>query len=69
MVTTSAVREGTTTRLDGAEIDAVEIDTDRFVYGIGFCLRKDVVVTAVLPRDELIHIDRSFTTTDTLEKR
>lgn len=68
MITTSAVREGVTARLDGAEIDAVDIDTDPFVYAIGFPLSEDVVVTAVLPRDELIHVDQSFTT-DAPEQR
>lgn len=67
MITASAVREGATARLDGADVDAVEIDTDPFVYAIGFPLREDVVVTAVLPRDELTYLDLSFTTGDTPE--
>src|SRR6478735_2315296 len=62
MITISAVREGATARLDGADVDAAEIDTDPFVYAIGFVLREDVVVTAVLPRDVLIYLDQSFTT-------
>jgi len=65
MITTTAVRDGATARLDDADVDAVEIDTDPFVYAIGFTLREDVVVTAVLPRDDLTIIDRSFVTSDT----
>lgn len=65
MITTSAVRAGASARLDRNDVDALEIDTDPFVYAIGFTLREDVVVTVVLPRDELIYIDRSFVTTDT----
>lgn len=65
MVTTSAVRAGATARLDGADVHAVEIDTDPFVYAIGFPLREDVVVTAVLPRDELKYLDLAFVAGDT----
>ena len=61
-ITISAVREGATARLDGADVDAAEIDTDPRVYAIGFGLREDIVVTAVLPRDVLIYLDQSFTT-------
>lgn len=68
MITTSAVRKGATARLDAADVHAAEIDTDPFVYAIGFPLSEDVVVTAVLPRDELIYFDQSFTT-DTPEQR
>jgi len=64
MITTTAVRDGPPARLDGADVDAVEIDTDPFVCAIGFTLRE-VVVTAVLPRDDLTVIDRSLVTSDT----
>ena len=45
MITTSAVREGATARFDGARSMRREIDTDPFVYAIGFPLSEDVVVT------------------------
>lgn len=64
MATASAVDHRATAKLDGVDVAAVEIDTDPFVYGIGFRLRPDLVVTAVLPRDEMAYVDLSFTTTD-----
>jgi hypothetical protein len=39
-----------------------EVDTDPFVYGIGAQLAGGGVVTAVLPRTELKHIQVQFTT-------
>jgi hypothetical protein len=38
----------------------VEVDTDPFVYGIGAELAGGGVVTAVLPRAELEHLQIEF---------
>ncbi|WP_127794451.1 hypothetical protein [Agromyces sp. LHK192] len=57
-----AARGGVTARLDGVDVPAVEIDTDPFVYGIGFDLAPGVFVTAAIPRDELRYLDVSFAT-------
>jgi hypothetical protein len=48
--------------VNGVEIRAAEIDTDPFVYGIGADLGGGAVVTAVLPRAELKHIQVQFMT-------
>lgn len=60
--TAAAVRAGATARLDGCDVDALELDTDPFVHGIGFQLEDHVVVTVVLARDELPYLDLAFTT-------
>ncbi|QEO14942.1 hypothetical protein FLP10_11330 [Agromyces intestinalis] len=57
---TNAVRGGLTTTLDGESVAAVELDTDPFVYGIGFELEPGVVVTAAVPRADLDHVRLAF---------
>lgn len=47
--------------VNGVDVPGAEVDTDPFVYGIGAQL-ADGVVTAVLPRAELKHIQVQFTT-------
>ncbi|WP_353113125.1 hypothetical protein [Microbacterium sp.] len=48
--------------VDGEERTAVHIDTDPFVYAVGFRVDAHVVCTAVLPRDSLPYLDLSLTT-------
>ncbi|WP_425861497.1 hypothetical protein [Arthrobacter sp. TWP1-1] len=50
------------TVVNGVEVPGAEVDTDPFVYGIGAQLTGGGVVTAVLPRAELSHIQIQFTT-------
>ena len=49
----SAVNPMAHLEVDGHEVDAVEIDTDPFVYGIGAQLAAEIVVTVVIPRADL----------------
>ncbi|NUU32335.1 hypothetical protein HNO80_12115 [Arthrobacter sp. C9C5] len=48
--------------VNGAEVPGAEVDTDPFVYGIGTELAGGGVVTAVLPRAELMLIQVQFAT-------
>lgn len=48
--------------INGVDVPGAEVDTDPFVYGIGAQLAGGGVVTAVLPRAELKHIQVQFTT-------
>lgn len=50
------------TVVNGVEVPGAEVDTDPFVYGIGAQLAGGGVVTAVLPRAELEHIQFKFMT-------
>ncbi|MBG0740870.1 hypothetical protein IV500_15955 [Paeniglutamicibacter antarcticus] len=50
------------TVINGINVPGAEVDTDTFVYGIGAQLPGGGVVTAVLPRTELKHIEVQFTT-------
>jgi hypothetical protein len=50
------------TIINGVDMPGAEVDTDPFVYGIGAQLEGGGVVTAVLPRTELKHIQVQFTT-------
>ncbi|MCX6500237.1 MAG: hypothetical protein NTU93_15800 [Arthrobacter sp.] len=50
------------TVINGVDVPGAEVDTDPFVYGIGAQLAGGGVVTAVLPRTELKHIQVQFTT-------
>lgn len=52
MISEGAVR-GASVMVDGSVTPAIEIDTDPFIYAIGFALSVDVNVTVVLPRAEL----------------
>ncbi|GAP61206.1 hypothetical protein AHiyo1_48790 [Arthrobacter sp. Hiyo1] len=47
-------------RIDGIEVQGVEMDKNPFVYGVGASLERGGVVTAVLPRDELKYIRIEF---------
>jgi len=49
----SAVNPKAHLEVDGHDVDAVEIDTDPFVYGIGAQLSPEIVVTVVIPRADL----------------
>ncbi|WP_431074567.1 hypothetical protein [Microbacterium phyllosphaerae] len=53
---TSAVRDASFA-VDGQDRPAVQIDTDPFVYAVGFRVDENVVCTAVVPRDSLPLID------------
>lgn len=52
----SAVNPHARVEIDGSTLDAIEIDTDPFVYGIGAQLSPETVVTVVIPRVELPHV-------------
>jgi hypothetical protein len=56
----SAVRDAAVT-VDGQERSAVQIDTDPFVYAVGFRVDENVVCTTVVPRDSLPLIDLALT--------
>lgn len=60
-VTPAAVSDATA-NLDGRDVPALQIDTDPFVYSLGFRLDEHVVCTSVLPRDSLPVVDLTFTT-------
>ncbi|MEN8600295.1 hypothetical protein [Microbacterium rhizosphaerae] len=45
-----------TLEIDGAEVPAVEIDTDPFVYATGAQLRPDLVTTVVIAREHLPYV-------------
>jgi hypothetical protein len=47
-------------RVDGVEVQGVEMDTNPFVYGVGASLEQGGVLTAVLPRDDLKYIRLEF---------
>lgn len=53
--------------VDGVDTPAAEMDTDLRVYAIGVQLAPAVVVTAVLPRDELRYIEIAFVTRSTTD--
>lgn len=57
----SAVRDAVVT-VDGRDRPAVQIDTDPFVYAVGFRVDENVVCTTVVPRDSLPLIDLTLTT-------
>lgn len=48
--------------INGVEVPGVEVDADPLVYGLGAALPDGAVVTAVLPRAELKHLQFHFTT-------
>lgn len=56
----AAVDTSTSVLVDGVTTPAAQIDTDPFVFAIGFAASPDVVVTAVVPRDELAHVAIAF---------
>ncbi|WP_292715867.1 hypothetical protein [Microbacterium sp. 13-71-7] len=60
----SAVNQRARLEVDGHEVDAVEIDTDPFVYGIGAQLSSEIVVTVVIPRADLPLIRLALATRD-----
>lgn len=55
--------------VDGVPTPAAEIDADPRVYAIGVQLKPAIVVTAVLPRDELRYIEIAFATRPTTDSR
>ncbi|MCS5717783.1 hypothetical protein N1027_06500 [Herbiconiux sp. CPCC 205763] len=59
-LTERAVNPRATAVVEGIEVPAMEIDTDPFVYAIGVELAPDTVLTAVIPRDELQHVNIEF---------
>ncbi|MFJ2368174.1 hypothetical protein [Microbacterium sp. NPDC087665] len=59
--TVTAVSDASAT-VDGAERPAVQIDTDPFVFAIGFRVDEHIVCTTVVPRDALESIDLALTT-------
>ena len=60
-VTAGAV-VATTVNVDGRDRPAAQIDTDPFVYGVGFRVNEHVVCTTVIPRDSLPYFDLTLTT-------
>jgi hypothetical protein len=54
--------------VDGEHRPGLQIDTDPFVYGVGFRIDEHVVCTAVVPRDALPLVDLSFTLFSTREE-
>lgn len=56
----AAVDTSASVLVDGVPTPAVQIDTDPFVLAVGFAASPDVVVTAVVPRDELPHVTIAF---------
>lgn len=61
MVTAAAVAPSTV-RVDGSDLAAIHIDTDPFVYAVGFRIDEQVVCTTVIPRDSLPLVDLALTT-------
>lgn len=61
-VTDLMVNDPVTVLVNGLEVPGVEIDTNPFIYGIGAALAGGGIVTAVLPRAELNHIQIQFAT-------
>jgi len=59
-LTEKAVNRHASATVDGAEVPALEIDTDPFVYAIGAELAPGNVLTAVVPRDELQYVTVEF---------
>lgn len=58
---TSTARDAVVT-VDGQNRSGVQIDTDPFVYAVGFRVDEHVVCTVVVPRDSLPLIDLAVTT-------
>jgi hypothetical protein len=48
--------------VDGRVRPAVQIDTDPFVYAVGFRVDEHVVCTSVLPRESLPFLDLGLRT-------
>ena len=58
---TSAARDAVVA-VDGRNRPGVQIDTDPFVYAVGFRVDENVACTVVVPRDSLPMIDLAITT-------
>lgn len=58
----SAVNSAARAWINGAKRPAAEIDTDPFVYAIGWVKNERTIVTAVIPREHLDHIRIAFAT-------
>jgi len=63
-ISPAALNPAVTVSVEGIATPAIEIDTNPFVYAVGFAPATDKIVTAVLPRDELPHLSISFTRWD-----
>ena len=50
-----------TVNVDGRDVTAVQVDTDPFVYSVGFRVDEHVVCTVVLPRESLPFLDLALT--------
>lgn len=59
--TPAASASDASVEVDGEERPALCVDTDPFVYSIGFRVDEHVVCTAVIPRDALALIDLALT--------
>ncbi|CAD5994991.1 hypothetical protein [Agreia sp. COWG] len=59
-LTERAIDDRATARVNGADVPALEIDSDPFVYAIGTELGSGAILTAVIPRDELEHLRIEF---------
>lgn len=59
--TVTAVTEASV-NVDGRDRPAVQIDTDPFVYAVGFRIDEHAVCTSILPRESLPSLDLSLTT-------
>jgi hypothetical protein len=58
-ITSTGVKD-TTAEVDEAQVPAIEIDTNPFVYAIGFAVTADVVTTVVLSREDMPHVEKRF---------
>jgi hypothetical protein len=54
------IQTGARVLVDGVVRDAIRIDTDADVYGVGVALGADAVLTAAIPRDSLPYIEIAF---------
>jgi hypothetical protein len=64
-VTESAINPAARGWVDGVQRPAVEIDTDPFVYSIGWVMDERTTVTAVIAREHLDHIRIAFASRST----
>ena len=61
-VSETAVKPGASLEVDGRMLPAIEIETDPLVYAIGAEVGDRLVVTVVVPRDELQFIELALST-------
>lgn len=65
-ITDTSVDRSVTVIVDGAVLPAAQIDTDPLVYAIGALVGPNTVVSAVLPRSEMKHVQIAFETRQAL---